>query len=606
MYTAHFGLKEAPFTITPDPRYLFLSERHREALGHLLYGAAEGGGFVQLTGEVGTGKTTLCRCLLEQLPPKLDVALILNPKLTSDELLAAVCDELRIAYPQGTTSLKVLVDALYAYLLEAHAQGRRTMLIVDEAQDLSADVLEQIRLLTNLETAREKLLQILLIGQPELIPILDREDLRQLAQRITARYHLEPFTEEETRAYVRHRLQVAGRTRGIFTDSAMRRVHRAAGGIPRLINVICDRALLGAYAQDRAHVDGRMIARAAAEVRGSRGARIGLRWTTAAAAGVVAVAALTAAVLAARPFLQAETVGPAAVSAQPDRASATAPLAPGSPGSPSQPPAAAPALAAALASPVATPAGVSPISASMPAMPAPMPPGTPAGRTPLTALSPVTASVEGRPAVPLAQLLGDATLAADELPAFTALFTLWGVDAAATKARKGCAGARAERLGCLLRSGGWSRLQRYNLPAILELADPSGARHFAAVLAVDGTTATLDVGGRRLTAPVREVEPLWNGEFIVIWRRPPVSRDPLAAGSRSRDVDWVRRRLAAIDGGPVGAQAAELYDDELHERVVSFQRSRGLAADGVVGEETLIHLMLALPEPGMPTLSSGS
>src|SRR5919201_4829908 len=236
MYASYFGLKEAPFSITPDPRYLYMSERHREALAHLLYGIGEGGGFVQLTGEVGTGKTTLCRCLLEQVPPHVDVALILNPRLTALELLGAVCDELRIPYPVDTTSTKTLVDLLYRYLLDAHGRGRRTVLIIDEAQDLSIDVLEQVRLLTNLETTREKLLQIILIGQPELITLLEREDLRQLAQRITARYHLEPFDAADTRAYIRHRLQIAGRTRGLFTEAAMRTVHAASRGIPRLIN----------------------------------------------------------------------------------------------------------------------------------------------------------------------------------------------------------------------------------------------------------------------------------------------------------------------------------------------------------------------------------
>src|SRR5512143_372585 len=236
MYTSFFGLQEKPFAITPDPRYLYLSARHAEALAHLLYGIGEGGGFVQLTGEVGTGKTTLCRCLLEQLPPEVDVALILNPKLTDVELLAAVCDELGITYPPGTESRKVLVDRLYQYLLDAHARGRRTVLILDEAQDLAPDVLEQIRLLTNLETSTRKLLQIILIGQPELIRVLAREDLRQLAQRVVARYHLHPFSAEDTRAYIRHRMEVAGQKGKIFSEAAMRRVHAASRGIPRLIN----------------------------------------------------------------------------------------------------------------------------------------------------------------------------------------------------------------------------------------------------------------------------------------------------------------------------------------------------------------------------------
>ena len=289
MYIGHFGLTEPPFSITPDPRYLYMSEAHREALAHLLYGIGEGGGFVQLTGEVGTGKTTLCRCLLEQLPARVDVALILNPKLTDVELLAAICDELRIPYPAGTTSRKVYVDALHHHLLDAHGRGHRTVLIIDEAQDLAPDVLEQIRLLTNLETTREKLLQIILIGQPELIRILEREDLRQLAQRVTARYHLRPFAEPDTRAYIAHRLEVAGAKEKIVSDAAARAVHRASRGIPRLINAICDRALLGAFSQDRRRVTASTVRRAAGEVLGAAGPRRGRSWRWVGAAVVAGV-----------------------------------------------------------------------------------------------------------------------------------------------------------------------------------------------------------------------------------------------------------------------------------------------------------------------------
>jgi general secretion pathway protein A len=172
MYLKHFNLTDRPFAITPDPRFLYLSARHREALAHLLYGLGEGGGFVQLTGEVGTGKTTICRCLLEHVPDNVDLALVLNPKVTAYELIATVCDELGIDYPLENSSIKTLTDVLNRYLLEAYAQGRRTVLIIDEAQNLSADVLEQVRLLTNLETATQKLLQIILIGQPELRTLL--------------------------------------------------------------------------------------------------------------------------------------------------------------------------------------------------------------------------------------------------------------------------------------------------------------------------------------------------------------------------------------------------------------------------------------------------
>jgi general secretion pathway protein A len=580
MYTDHFGLKEPPFTITPDPRYLFMSERHREALAHLLYGAGEGGGFVQLTGEVGTGKTTLCRCLLEQLPPGLDVALILNPKLTSLELLAAVCDELRVPYPEGTTSPKVLVDALSASLLDAHARGRRTIVIIDEAQDLSADVLEQIRLLTNLETAREKLLQIILIGQPELIELLDRDDLRQVAQRITARYHLEPFTEPETKAYVRHRLQVAGRTRGIFTERAFRRVHRASGGIPRIVNVICDRALLGAYSQDRTHVDARMVSRAAAEVRGPR-RRLSLRWRVAVAAGVVAVAGLTAVLLAAKPFAAGKPRPPGAASSAP---------APG----------ASSVARAASATPPTVAAARTPAAA--PTTPAPPAPRTPSALSPPAAFVAAAVASDAPTAASLADILGRSGLRADQASAFAAVYRRWGV-ADAAKARRGCAAADAEGLRCLARTGSWTRLRRYNVPAVLALTGPTGARQFVAALSLGETTASIAVAGRELSVPLRDVEAFWDGDFILLWRPPAVGTGPLTPGASSRDVHWLRQRLAAIDGGPPTANAGELYDMELRDRIVTFQRKRSLEADGVVGEETLVHLMLASREPGTPALA---
>ena len=266
MYQSYFGLAEAPFSIAPDPRYLYMSQRHQEALAHLLYGVNGGGGFVLLTGEVGAGKTTVCRCLLEQIPESCDVAYIFNPKLTVAELLSTICAEFGIACPPGNTSIKVFVDCINAYLLDAHARGRHTVLIIDEAQNLSADVLEQMRLLTNLETNQRKLLQIILLGQPELAAMLARPELRQLAQRIVARYHLGPLTKPEVAAYVRHRLEVSGTQRQLFPAALMGRLYRLSGGIPRVINVLCDRALLGAYVQGKERVDRATLTQAAREV----------------------------------------------------------------------------------------------------------------------------------------------------------------------------------------------------------------------------------------------------------------------------------------------------------------------------------------------------
>jgi general secretion pathway protein A len=277
MYEEYFGLKEEPFSIAPDPHYIYMSQGHREAFAHLLYGIERDGGFVLLTGEVGTGKTTICRCLLDEIPETTNLALILNPKLTAEELLATICDEFGIRYPENNTSVKVFVSCINDYLLDVHAKGRKAVLVIEEAQNLSTEVLEQIRLLTNLETNQRKLLQIIMVGQPEINDKLSQSQLRQLSQRITARYHLGPLSKKEVAGYVNHRLSVAGPVRGqIFPGRALRRLVRLTGGVPRLINVICDRALLGVYIQGKERVDLKTLNTAAREVSGKRLSR--LRW----------------------------------------------------------------------------------------------------------------------------------------------------------------------------------------------------------------------------------------------------------------------------------------------------------------------------------------
>ncbi|HSB78423.1 MAG TPA: AAA family ATPase [Candidatus Methylomirabilis sp.] len=555
MYTSHFGLTEPPFSITPDPRYLYMSERHREGLAHLLYGIQQPGGFVQLTGEVGTGKTTLCRCLLEQLPPKVDVALILNPRLTAVEFLATVCDELRITYPPETWSVKGLVDGLYSYLLEAHAQGRRTVLIIDEAQNLRPDVLEQIRLLTNLETATLKLLQIILIGQPELIRILEREKLRQLAQRITARYHLLHFSRRDTPAYIRHRLRVAGGSDTLFTPAAMRCVHRLSGGVPRVINVICDRALLGAYAHDQHRVTAGTVRRASREVRGAvswnkRGGRLG--WTL--GLGALAVAAAGTTIL----------VTPNHLSLPRDRG--------------------APAVLSADARPTAV-ASVSGESQQ----PVEARPGGP---------------IDGGPTAPrLADLLADASLGRDDNAAFASLYSRWGLEPRKTRTGLGCESGRSQGVECLFNVGSWNKLRRFDLPAILELALPGGERRRVALMALGDNSATLALGGREYTFPLSEVERFWDGPFILLWKVPPLESRLISPGMRGKDVEWLRRKLDEIEGKPSKGARSNLYDQELKQRVLAFQASRSLSPDGLVGAETLAQLTLAAREPGTPSLS---
>jgi general secretion pathway protein A len=548
MYLSHFGLRELPFSITPDPRFLYMSARHREALAHLVYGVGEHGGFVQLTGEVGTGKTSVCRCLLEQLPSHVNIALVLNPRLSPVELLAAVCDELRIPYPAGTSSQKDLVDRLHRHLLEAHAAGRRTVLILDEAQNLSADVLEEIRLLTNLETTRQKLLQVILIGQPELTAILDQPRLRQLAQRVTARYHLEPLSRAETRAYIRHRLAVAGRGRPVFTEAALRTLHRRSRGIPRLINAIADRALLGAYTRERARVDAGTVRRAAAEVLG-HSRRPWQWWAPRAAAVALVAAALGAGVV----LLAPGEVG------RDEAGRATAAPAP-----------ADPTLA----------------SASAPAA------GTPGPAAP-----------ERSPVPRLVELLRDPALPATKGDALTVLLGLWGVRAPG--GQPDCERPPGGSLECLAATGTWQKLRRLDLPAALELAGPEGERRYGVLTALTPSEATLRFGDRVVTALLADIEPFWDGTFVMLWRPPP-GEFPLRRGARGPATDWLRERMARVEGADAPVARGRPYDEPLQDRVVAFQRARSLEPDGVVGRETAILLRQAERGPQVPRLSDGA
>lgn len=582
MYQDHFHIKENPFALTPDPRYLFMSRQHQEALAHLLYGMTESGGFVQLTGEVGTGKTTLCRSLVEQVPNEVDVALVLNPKQTAVELVASICDELRIDYPEGTESIKVLVDRLNGFLLENHARGRRTALIIDEAQNLSSETLEQIRLLTNLETTTRKLLQIILIGQPELRDILARREMRQLEQRITARYHLLPLSRKAAIAYIGHRLEVAGLKAQVFAPGALRLVAKLSGGVPRLINIICDRALLGAYARQRKRVSGSLVREACFEVKGRRNASGFRRFV---GFGVTVLVLILLGIgwrFIPWPFpahvLNTEKADDernlsVVLSQAPDRKDIQDPF----------------------KERTQETRGVRP-------------------EVPLTNGRGETLQeqdrerdkkpIETQP-ISFDDLLREGRIGTDKESAFMTLFRCWNEAYGARGGMDACERASARGLRCMKGEGSWMMIKRFNRPAVLELIDELGDRRYVTVTGMGKGNITLDSADGEYTLPRTEIDRYWFGNFVFLWRPPGLTRRLLKKGNSGSDVNWLRKQLARVQGPPTGGgpeSSGAVFDEALKKQVMDFQRAHGLKADGMVGERTLIQLNAALREPGVPLL----
>ncbi|OGA62374.1 MAG: peptidoglycan-binding protein [Burkholderiales bacterium RIFCSPHIGHO2_01_FULL_64_960] len=572
MYAPFFGLQHPPFSIAPDPRYLFMSERHREALAHLLYGLDAGGGFVLLTGEVGAGKTTVCRCFLEQIPSHCNVAYIFNPKLTVRELLRSICDEFGVPHkptvPGGVETVKDYIDPLNASLLAAHAAGRNTVLIIDEAQNLSADVLEQLRLLTNLETSERKLLQIILIGQPELRAMVAKPSMEQLAQRVIARFHLGALSPQETQQYIAHRLAVAGLTGPLpFDRGALRRVHALSHGVPRRINLLCDRALLGAYAAGARQVNRAIVNRAAREVfdapasaAAARSARqAGLpRWALAGLGAVAGAAAVAAAGWgigvwpAHRGGPQVATTGPGAAVAQGAASSLGA-----------KPPAAA------------APAAVLPASAAAASAPVAAAPAVPA-----SSAAPSSALDQFMQAQP-----------ATDAPAWQALASAWG--AALPAGADACTTLPREGLRCYRnRRAGLNLVRQIDRPVLLALYPSEEAEAPVSVLlrGLDGDNATLEGGGRSLRVPVAELAQVWRGEIATLWRAPVGMPDRGEITDSPAGAAWLDQRLASKAAGGSGPGSKPVTPAQRQSRIHRFQLAQGVTPDGRAGPLTLMLL----------------
>lgn len=544
MYKDYFRLNEMPFSIAPDPRFLFMSDRHREAMAHLLYGVHGEGGIVLLTGDVGTGKTTICRSLLEQLPENIDVAFILNPRMSAEELMQTICEEYHIDVAPERQGIKTFVDALNARLLSAHAQGRRAILIVDEAQNLDAAVLEQLRLLTNLETNTRKLLQIFLIGQPELQGMLARPEMRQVSQRVVARCHLTPLNQPEVNTYVAHRLRIAGASPLIFPEILVKQVFRASGGVPRLINLICDRALLGAYVQGQQQVTMPILRQAVLEVfavtprrQHPWGIASGL---LAAATGIVILVTAGIAILFAARFADAKfNLSPTWLASTPIISA----------------PVVSPSLAAS-APPVVTKA-------------------TPMPTTP--------------PTVPLKWPSNIARSASEGL-AFKSLSQLYGIDTNMQSNKTPCHQAETQGMRCYAGHGGLSDLFLLDQPVLMRLLSADGKEYSVTLTALNRQTATLMVAGEEQRVSLNDLANAWFGQFVVMWNAPPDFNGHMLLNQHGPAVIWLRQAMETIDG--IRDNGSDVFDAALAVRIRAFQLTEGIQPDGLVGPLTVIRINL--------------
>jgi general secretion pathway protein A len=609
MYAQHFGLKNEPFSIAPDPRYLFMSERHREALAHLLYGVGGGGGFVLLTGEIGAGKTTVCRAFLEQIPRRCNVAYIFNPKLTVMEMLRSVCEEFGIPGPlEGSSrdTVKGHIDVLNEFLLRTHAVGQNNVLIIDEAQNLAPEVLEQLRLLTNLETHERKLLQIILIGQPELREILLQPQLEQLAQRVIARFHLEALSPKETAQYIRHRLGVAGLPEStLFEAAAAARVHQLTHGVPRRINLLCDRALLGAYATGQHTVNKCIVDKAATEVFGleklSKHSSLP-EWARSqgsdrsATLPVWAWALLGSSVLMVAGSLilagQRHHWGPLqeALAFMVPIDAASGPVA---------------ATRKASSSSTGNGALKPSVQLSMPAASAPLT-ATPVATAAATAAQVPLASSAPPSATSTAvadHLLWDAATAQPQtVRASSALRDLakrWGVQSDEAEPCKVLAG---QGLQCFKSSNGLSLIRQLGRPVVLSLVNPLGQDAHALLVGLGPSWATIEMAGQTQTVSLVALSQAWHGDFVTWWRAPEGYRQKLVRGSQGPAVDWLAQRLAQLGQASMPTQSQRL-DENLQAVIAAFQVSQGIKPDGMAGAMTFMQInrLTGVDEPRLAT-----
>ena len=541
IYLQYFALKREPFSIVPDPGFLYPSIYHRQAVAHLKYGLDREGGFILLTGEVGTGKTTLTRTMIKRIPPHVRVAYILNSKLNTTDVLASICDELNIELPANTelSFTKKCIDALNQDLLAAHAEGKKTLIVLEEAQNLTPEVLETLRLLSNLETSTQKLLHILLVGQPELLEILAQKELRQLNQRVVSRFHLSPLDKDDLSNYINHRLHRAGAKRAIFEPACISVLFKLTGGVPRLINLVCHQALVAAYASGQKTVSAKLVSQAAKEILSEKKT-----------SGKSNLALIVAAVV---------IVGAVALATIYKSTGLFSPL---------------------QAAPEITPPPVETVEADKPVAEAPVKAAV------IIEESPVVTEVKEQPA-PIANPL-------------TALLAVWGIDSAEVYSEEELSAVadlqqlRMEKISAV--SLGF--IEKVNRPGIVWLRGENGYLKTSILSKLDANTVTLQNRQGEIVMDRERFVQNWNGVYLYLWKPPQSYSAPLAATGNTPNelqinpqlVDWLQLQLQAIDQGSERVISGGRYTAAVAQQVLEFQQQQGLVADGILGRETLMRI----------------
>ena len=582
MYGQFFNLDESAFSIAPNPKYLYLSGQHEEALAHLLYGVTRPGGFVLITGEIGTGKTTVCRSLFLEIPENTEIALIVNPNLNPDDLLASICDELEITYPEYKRSSKTYINKLNERLIQSHAEGRNTILIIDEAQNLSVESLEAIRALTNLETDEQKLLQIILMGQPELRDRLNSPELEQLNQRITARFHLKALSRSEVKEYIDHRLKIGNCNDEIFSHSNIDLIYKLTNGVPRLINVLCDRSLLGAFVQKKKIISNDIIRKSAAEALGKPVKEQSSNNTNLALAAAFALIAITFFVF----FYDTEknnVFNDGKDIAEDISTESIQPQIENEPLSVSE---------------ATTGQGEQEILESVESAHEEVQ-KNPSLTAKVAALDNDFSNKPAEEKLSSDSKREDQGEVVDLSPkqwAYKALFESWGLEYSDFSIEP-CEFAQQQGLFCFPGVGDASLLQRLNRPVLLKKNTSKQEDAYLLVKYIDRDEVIVVEQSGEYRVSWEQISQSWRGRYDLLWK-PVTGIKFIRPGMQGEFVKKIDENLSVVFNRPPRWDDYDAYDQSLVKEVVSFQRAQKIPSDGVIGPLTQIYMNNLVREDG--------